>query len=543
MSNQPNQKKRGGLSIYLATKGKSRSAKSRPPRRAARKPKKSLQPTKSQTYQASVLSKKIASTVPRLAKNLQAMRLDRSLGSSGSKRLAALIANPSASPSGFRVNNQDTNFTATANLPHYVELTASTKFGNTTLASTTTSQLFLFRDAARYFINFLANPSQSWYVYYGMYYVNGSETESLILPTTKVAINFTRFAALPIGNSVPSVITTGQNVALQPHDTYLYPGIRSGDPNESYIYADKGATFTFVLTGTSSTTDIDIYLYKGSGVMDVKVTSLTFSSSASESYTSLTEGYYKFVVVDTAGTAAFQHIYLSGSGDTFAHHAVPGFSTALPVYQNARLNGVSLLLHPTAPELYEGGTVTGVYLQNLNTQWTSLIGQAPDYNIHYKRTLPFTTGCYTFLPVDDMASMYMVKSTALDSSNTLMESNFMLDANAGYVTLLVVAPNQGTTASPSAPSLEFLVTTDVVVEYETRDMTRSTAACSDRHTTTSDAYDIVRRMPIFYENPMHLADIRRAVSSGFSKFKGAVGTAGKVVGIAESIGRLLAPLL
>lgn len=486
----------------------------------------------------------IRAMVPKLTAKIRNMTLTDSAHPS-SKRLAAMIANPSAAPQGFRVNNQDANLTATCNLPHYVELTASTRSNptNITALPVTASQIFLFRDPVRAVVHFVANPVGAAWCYQGTFSVGGAEVFTWTMTSTATSLNFLRCKSLDLQATMPPH-TIATTVGLQPHGPYLYPGIRNAQPLVSYIYMEAASSVVITLNATSSTAVVDVFLYPGSGVAEgAALAVLSFASGTYATFNATAAGYYRFGVVDTASTPAIiESVYFYGNADVFAHHPVPGFDEEFKIFQNSRINAASILVHPTAPPLYESGTISGNYIQsNRETLWTSKIGVTDDFNQHYKEVYGYASGMYGFLPTDDLRDLYLQSQVTVNPAGTLVEANFQLEADTGYISMLLNCSNQGNTAQPSAPSLEFLLTTDFVVEYYTRDMTRAVGTCTMRHTETSDAYDIVRGMRIFYENPMHLADIRASVSRGFNRAKSVVAGASKALGVAESVGKLLAP--
>jgi len=488
----------------------------------------------------------IAQSVPKLMKNLANMRLGS--GKKGSKTIASGFANPSAFESGFRINVGDSNYTATANLASYQEHIVST-IANTSTLTPGHAQMFLYRDPCRAMVHFTGNSNRLYHCYQGYFYITTptvtGEVSAMPLSHAASYLNFTRFKSLNNGTALPANTASG-NVGWQPHGPCLYPGIISAlGPNASFFYMGIGDSITINLASSDSGASFSVFRYVSPGANQNFVATMSYSSSATQTYTATTEGYYVIAVQDSSwtDTDTINSVYLWGNGDVFAHTTVPSFEEAPQIYSKARINAASILVHPTAAVLTISGVVTGNFYSSCAAHnWIDYIGKSPDVNLHYKETIGYEKGMYSFLPVDNYLSLYLQTNVSIDSTGALREANFVLDSPAGFVGILVSCTPTNTTPSVT-PSLEYLVTTSHCVEYETADKTRSIAPCPYNHTDTMDAVDIVKKMRIFYENPLHLADIRNAVSSGYSKVSGFVGGAAKALGVAASIGRLIAPFL
>lgn len=488
----------------------------------------------------------VRTLVPKLTQNLRNMRVGNPL----SRKLAGFIANPAAAEYGFQLNDSDSNYTATANLPKYFEYNNQVALGTTSLGSTTKSQHFMFRDVARATVSFQVNPgtaaSPSLYCYQGLFYVSGEvATVSMTEDYMKHPINFTRFKSLALAAAMPNSL--GGVVGWQPHGQYLYPGITgAGTAKRSYIYLDKSATISVTLSGSITSALIQVKKFLSPGTDDPTMANLVWSGTGTHTYVAAGEGYYCLEASEynAADAALIASVYIYGAGDCFCHHPVPGFDDALAVYAKCRINALSTLIHPTAATLYTGGTIAGNYLENCFTPiWTDIIGTSPDTNMHYKRVLPFETGLYTFLPMDFSTDLFMQHAVTLDSAGALMEANFQLDSESGYISMLLVCPNNGNQNNSVGPSLEYLMTHSYCIEYTTRDLTRSTRPVTVTHNVTNDALDIVRTMRVFYENPLHIRDIRNYISSGYGKAKQFLGAASGAVSVAQQIAAALAPFM
>jgi hypothetical protein len=361
----------------------------------------------------------------------------------------------------------------------------------------------LFRDPFRSTIQFIANSATAPLTYtYTAYFrppVSGG-----------VIAYFTTAAAAEPGytDDLEPLYWVGSG-AFQPHGKYLYPGYAD---DRSAVWLDLGATITITQSTSDTAAKLIVSTYNGGFE---EVITIPFVASTAVFTQLITTGSYIQLRYITATTTVLSNqlaIVLSGNGDVFAHLAVPNISNHLLQLTRCRVNAASALLSPAASVLNISGTIFGGDIEP-NNMWTSYavggaIGLLPQGNYD---DFKFAQGMYAFLKPGDINELAMKNSVATDGTFPT-RCGFNLNDNSRYLVFYLTSDVTGTTAAGN----EYLLTLNWDIEYQTSDQWFETHLASGMYRDTEMALEVLSRIPVFHENPLHFSDVLSAIKGGYN---------------------------
>jgi hypothetical protein len=377
-----------------------------------------------------------------------------------------------------------------------------------------TSFCALFRDPFRAMIVFTPNTAAAQYTYVGQF-----RTSVNVLNPYFVFANIAQAEEVPL-----NMVYLKASTAFAPHGSYLFPGSFDDD---RYVWLDLGASITVVQSVADTGGRLSLFAWDGSAVQFAvglfNTTTVTVTNTfATGSYVSMQYSSQTNPPTNTNLTVSF-----GGTGDVFAHLAVPNVINHLQQLTAVRMNAASIMMTPVAAALNRGGTITGGDLE-ANALWynytnTNAITSLPSGNFSEK---DFMVGMYSFLKpgsIDDFA----VRNNCTVDSGIPTQCYWNLTDKARYNVFVL---NSDVTGAVS-PGLEFLLTCYWDLEFQTSDEWFETHLPTGSHYDTIDALELCERVPVFHDNPLHFSDVKAALSGGYnfirkhsSKIAGAIGT-------------------
>jgi len=428
-------------------------------------------------------------------------------------QLATAICIPgSCSNLRLKTSPMESEATGALNLHYLPTLAQPATNGDYTLMKTGMTFMALFRDPLRAAIIF--TPNTVAYTYTGNF-ANGTT-----IATTQTIKNQAAGEEIEIA----PIFFTGAGSA--PHGTHLFVGSDSNS-DHNWIWLDsaaggvKGSTFTVTQSTAAATARLVVYTYTGE-VSEVDV--LTFAAGTKSYMPDAAAfprgGYFAFGYIDTAAGPATQNLtaVITGSGDVFAHLAVPQAFAHAAQLTDARINSASFMATPTASMLNISGTITVGSIEG-GKQWNNYItsGEITTLPLSYFSEFPFAKGCYSFLrpasDVDFKFERYSYYGTGA-ANNSLTCMRFKIDKPSRFNVMALVSDNTGA----AAPGLEWLGTFAWDVEFHTTDQWFETHPPGVTFDATKAALEAVAMVPNFHENPSHWQKIGSAISYGVGRF-------------------------
>lgn len=424
------------------------------------------------------------------------------------KKIAAAICLPGTCPNlRLRESAFDSNYTAVDSLHSLLSIKQPTNLGTYTSMPVGNSFVALFKDPLRSAIVFQPNPNTGSvaqvYSYVG-YFRNGANVNSYY---SNINTNATGEVEL----FEPLYFVSGG--AWAPHGTRLYPGSVAG--GNLYFWVDYNATVTVVQSSADTSADAIFYIWSGK---DELVSSLKFSTTTVTFTQALTSGGYirvAYLSNNATPVATNLTVTITGSGDVFAHLAVPNVESHYNQLTKTRVNAASILISPIASVLNENGTLSGGFIENAKpwynyTNSTSVLSLP----IGFFDEWSFKLGMYAFVKPSDIAEYSYHEYCTYDASG-LSKSAFNLESPSRYLVMCGSVDVQ----SAAALGLEFLLTLNWDLEYQSTDQWFETHKAGSTAYDTMNAVEIVSGIPIFHENPLHWKDITGAIAGGFNFVK------------------------
>jgi len=414
---------------------------------------------------------------------------------------AANIVNPSGSR-GFRWRDTySSDWTAALTLHTVVPYNQST--GNAGTYSTVpagNAYAFLFRDCLRAAVIFQANKTGATYRYDFNFYdpvqAVGPVTYMPVLARAgeEQNVDFLNF---------PDHWTTN-SAYFHPHGLKLYPGAANG---RRYVWLDTNAIISFTQSNADTGASISAFIWNGQSSSEV--VGVTFATGTTQTITAAQPGYYAYTYnVGTYNSLMQLSGFITGSGDSFGHQAVPYADNHLADLIRVRVLAASILCSNSASALNREGMVycaqyqtTKAWYQNLSQQ--SLATARSSY------VGPLEKGCYSYLkPSSSLDFEFFGNVTT--SGLLVTSSCFDLGNTKEY---LVVSPTTAEVGSVY-PGLDLFLTYAWAIEFVTEDQFYEAELPMCRITEVQTAMEEIAAMPQFYENITHLVALGAMLARG-----------------------------
>lgn len=400
-----------------------------------------------------------------------------------------------------------------------VSLHLATNVKQPTLAGTYTSVpqgnsfVAVFRDPFRAMIQFVTNSAGATYSYTA--YFRPPITGGIVGTYSTLAGEGSYV------DDLEPIYWQGTSTFL-PHGKYLYPGIAD---DRSAVWLDYNATIAVTQSSSDTNAHLVVSVYDG-GFEEVQ--SITFAaSSATYTQTIATGGYMQLRYLTSTTTANTLTVTLTGTGDVFAHFAVPNAINHLPQLVRNRVNAVGVLLSPSASLLNVSGTIFGGDIEG-NNMWYNFVTSTSISNLpptNYE-DFKFAVGMYAWLKPGDINELTMKNSVVYDGSFATRAA-FNLTDPSRYLVFSLTSDVTGTTA----PGLEFLMTVNWDLEYQTSDQWFETHLPTGTFFDTEMALEAICKIKVFHENPLHMSDIVNGLKGGYNLFRRHAPKFGKIMSI------------
>jgi hypothetical protein len=441
-----------------------------------------------------------------------------STSNSVSKSIAAAICIPGSCPN-LRIKSSpgDSHPTAAVSLHNVTTQKQPSSTGTYPITMPVgTSFVALFRDPFRSAIVYQPNPTSANYTYVGYF-----RTPANVLNGYYTTIGTSNTSVQELINPIYFKATS----SFTPHGVYLYPGFADGT---AFFWVDYNATVTIVQSIADTAARAVFGEFDGE---DEQAFAGSFAGSTTVTFTQTvtTGAYMSIVYISNNATPVITNLTVSivGSGDSFGHWSIPNVINHLPQLTRCRINSLSVMTSPVAAALNRGGTITAGDVEG-NLPWytmvtTSAITNLPTTNYSEK---DFMVGLYAFLKPADISELAMRANCSLDGT---VPSKCAFDLRDGFRYIAIVLNSD--VVGAVSPGMEFLLTFNWDIEYQTSDQWFETHAAPGYYMDTVRALELVSPVPVFHDNPLHWSDIKSALAGGYNfmrkharKIGGAIGS-------------------
>lgn len=368
--------------------------------------------------------------------------------------------------------------------------------------------VLVFRDLLRSTISFTPSiPAHATTkMEYLLYYVNAATGAA---PGSIWYVGYGATIQWPICYALPSV-----NSQLQLHGPVLYSGSHNGRKG---IWVNSGEKIVITDTLTAmSTVDTCFVLYQLVGETWAEVQQVLATSTSGAAITITITGYYSLDVSDFRANSASVYMGLniiiengSSAYDGWSHQAVEDISDHSGSLASVRSIGVSLLLTNTAAVLNDNGNVA-ITQVDPGEDVASFCNVPNAYNVVSNDINayagPWEHGVYGFLkpsgPTDfDMRHPFRFSPVA----DQVLDSSFPLVPNSGFlIAAFTVSVDAGASTYSAGQGIMLVANS---LEFATEDLWFSSIPPSVPSSAYTQALQLLKAIPQFHENPLHLSDI------------------------------------
>ena len=372
---------------------------------------------------------------------------------------------------------------------------------------TTDMVMFLFRNAARHFIYYDSNPSNSTYQY------QWRVSNDAATPTRFItAVGTVPLSSLGVHDIDPSDATPTS--LYQPHGQFLFSGEAEG---HHYIWVDEqgGIAMTLNVTGVAldNIATFEVFQY-----IDGR-RKLAYSSSVNNTVlpttfttgNTLSKGYYNVVLTHTAGTGIINYVEVSsgngpGPAGVWVHRPAAGFITNLAKVNSYAITAASLLWRNTASYQNAQGSF-GATQCGKGVGWESVAAQGGYSGIAAAYSNQWVSrfaakGEYAFMKPED-AEDFAMHGDVEQGAGTWSTCCFPLEDRSSF---LVFAASVSDTLGRDTT-----VRLASHLQYETNDSWSDIRPPTSIRQDWENAMAALCSMEQFYENPTHIREILASI--------------------------------
>jgi len=380
----------------------------------------------------------------------------------------------------------------------------------------------LLRDPLRSLIYLAKNPNNLAMSYTAIFY-QGPPSDMTLHDNLPVSIAPLYF-----------VPTNSSSYPFLPHGNTLYVGQMSNNKDLRFVWMDRYTQLTLTVGNANTSDMVEVYLaMQNSGA----VNDIVGISSSTGTYTyqcGTNCGYYALQFRPTSAVSnrvIFSYTLSSYTGtgtatfgDSFAHIASPGIANHLTSLKKVRIDAASILVSPVANKFVENGVIHATYvtdtvdwINNIQTVDVNNMAGGEDFLWSRRRT---ENGMYSFLKPAGMDDLKWRTETAVDNTGTLSDCFYPLDINCGIVCGIVTTePTQSSSVSAMGAILE--ITVFHSLEWiPTNDQWFETHLSTYGNVELLEAFDHLRAIPTFYDNPIHMDAIKRGLARTYRFVRG-----------------------
>lgn len=294
------------------------------------------------------------------------------------------------------------------------------------------------------------------------------------------------------------------------HGSQLFPVQVKGN-REMFVFKNTldQLNITSNMVGTGTITFIVYSLIDGNVTEFSRFTN-TSSTSNTAVNTTTQAGYFAVSATVTVNTSLssvnFTVSVVGGTGNTWAHTAAEGISAELSKMGDMRETATSLLLTNATPEIYKEGMITACQMSG-SVNWLDLAAMADPFKFVSSQNgclVPTTAvnGLYTYLRPININDFDFRKQVDINTVDINRAGSIADDDDSFIVAVVKV--------STVANQVFNVVATDV---YEYRSNSQQDAIEFSNMTITENqvAFDHLRTIPQYTENPTHIRDIWNAI--------------------------------
>lgn len=423
---------------------------------------------------------------------------------SASKSIAYALANPSAVPNLRIALAGDSVPTAVTSLHEFQTYKVSSVGVNYPEVELGSMAIALFRDPLRHMIKYVANPNRA-----DMYYE---------AKFAKVDLDITGAVAEWITPLWFFSTALQGSADFCPHGPVLYLGKHTEKPQARFVWMDVGTELIVNMTEPQ----VGDYIMPYEAVDQNQVTDLTAITALSVTqfhFVAPHAGYFAleyhpFSAHVTRKISSMSYESVVGFGDCWGHTALPGVGDHLTHLKKIRVDAASILISPTASLLNNSGTIHAIYSTEtvnwknyLNKEMTAQQSGQMDYLYSRKS---YKDGMYGFVKPSGAEDLAWRMEISRDTSSEVNDIYYYLNSNAGHLLFWIDTSSTGDVAAGAMVELTTFTNLEWVPLGQAW-MEVHLPPASFTSLATQEAFDVIKYMPTFYENPMHLSDIRSGI--------------------------------
>ncbi len=314
-----------------------------------------------------------------------------------------------------------------------------------------------------------------------------------------------------------------------PHGPALFAGSVSQVPKGRFLWFDVGTTYSVTVT-SSQTGKVSVMCdywgpngfaanYVDQGIALTAGTPQIFNLKAAGD----PSGYYSLRVRNETGvdnvTLTVSSITLSVTSSVFCHLAAPSLWSTIGSIKTLRVLAHSLKITDTAAYISRSGRIIARQFEN-GTNWQTYI-QADSWS-HIALESDYddfeaATGCFGFLKPTQPSDLSLFEYHIINDQYQIVDCFYPIDKSlAGLVMCTKVA---------DAASASFKLVDKINLEFETVNQFYDTEVAQADYRAFNDAINLIREVPQFHENPLHMGEILskignfiRGAAEGFIKY-------------------------
>jgi len=373
----------------------------------------------------------------------------------------------------------------------------------------------LFRDPLRATVTFWANKLGKNKQYNSVHWNGTSQVAALPIPSTTSQ-------ETPISFVYANDQTGG---TWAPHGPQMYAGTTLLNPSLDLIWLDNTDVIAFSQSTSETADHIVPYIYTPSGI--VRGVPIVFSSStasfnaATNALASPLGAYYTFGYANGSGVANAVSFSVVGTGDSWAHRPIPGVNLHPNSLVQVRVLAASTLLTNCASAVYAEGQLYAAQFPMIEQWYTKLTSQTlTACSVKYVGQL--ATGMYSWLKPSTAQDLSYRPAFEL-TNGVISGTNYWIDETTTMIVVMAtsVAANTG-----AYPGLDLIISSDFAIEYQTEDVWDEIEYPEITAVQSMAVLDKVKYYDVFHENPLHMDDLRRYLSTAGSFVKKHAGKIG-----------------
>jgi hypothetical protein len=326
--------------------------------------------------------------------------------------------------------------------------------------------------------------------------------------------------ALQAGVSVTPVIpnyTVQSGITYQPHGTVLFTGSCRGS-NGSFVWLNDGDAWA--LTGISSTATtifVSFERYNIHGLQKQQTTAQTLAAGGAlnvsiKSPAANTAGYYSMSIQSGNSTSLSSlQLQIIGSSSCFKQLSLPNLTTNVTSLDGARILAASLKYTNTASVTDLGGEIT--MYQSADESWLSYLNSSSITQVLSQQsgacTIDMRNGGFGFLKPTEPSDFDYIDDFLIDTVNGYVSnSTFSVDDQKSFLVFC--------TSCSKPTGCQGFWTMCYGLEYLTSNAWMDVRQSSIMPQACAEGLELVKNIPQFHENPLHMGEILNSIK-GFAK--------------------------